>query len=135
MPGASRADASRSCSVAHVAIWTALPALLSHNLQLDLAEDLALGARMAARLLEGIRRCRGGSPISPIGWWGDVRAVYLLGPLSAAACMYVVWLLGREIVGGFQALIAVAGAGGAALLQFLGAEIRARPDCSCRSGR
>ena len=29
--------------VAHVAIWTALPALLSHNLQLDLAEDLALG--------------------------------------------------------------------------------------------
>ncbi len=29
--------------VAHVVIWTALPALLSHNLQLDLAEDLALG--------------------------------------------------------------------------------------------
>jgi hypothetical protein len=27
----------------HVAIWTALPALLSHNLQLDLVEDLALG--------------------------------------------------------------------------------------------
>ena len=27
----------------HVVIWTALPALLSHNLQLDLVEDLALG--------------------------------------------------------------------------------------------
>ncbi len=29
--------------VLHVLIWTALPALLSHNLQLDLIEDLALG--------------------------------------------------------------------------------------------
>ena len=36
-----------------------------------------------------------------------MHAVYLLGPLSAAVCMYVVWLLGRDIVGGFQALIAV----------------------------
>ena len=36
-----------------------------------------------------------------------MRAVYLLGPLSAAVCMYVVWLLGRDIVGGSQALIAV----------------------------
>ena len=52
----------------------------------------------------------------PLPWWladlvyrltGDVHAVYILGPLSAAACMYVVWLLGRDIVGGFQALIAV----------------------------
>ena len=27
----------------HVIVWTLLPALLSHNLQLDLIEDLALG--------------------------------------------------------------------------------------------
>ena len=27
----------------HLVVWTALPALLSHNLQLDLIEDLALG--------------------------------------------------------------------------------------------
>ena len=27
----------------HVVVWTALPALLSYNLQLDLAEGLALG--------------------------------------------------------------------------------------------
>ena len=27
----------------HLVIWTVLPALLSHNLQLDLAEDLAPG--------------------------------------------------------------------------------------------
>src|SRR3954449_12670498 len=92
--------------VLHVVIWTALPALLSHNLQLDLVEDLALGREWQLGYWKH----------PPLPWWladvvyrmtGDVRAVYLLGPLSAAACMFVVWLLGRDIVGGFQALIAV----------------------------
>jgi 4-amino-4-deoxy-L-arabinose transferase-like glycosyltransferase len=92
--------------VAHVVIWTALPALLSHNLQLDLAEDLALGREWQLGYWKH----------PPLPWWladlayrvvGDVRAVYLLGPLSAAVCMYAVWLLGRDIVGGSQALIAV----------------------------
>jgi hypothetical protein len=90
----------------HVIIWTALPALLSQNLQLDLAEDLALGREWQLGYWKH----------PPLPWWladlayrivGDVRAVYLLGPLSAAACMYVVWLLGREILGGFQSLVAV----------------------------
>ena len=92
--------------VLHVVIWTALPALLSHNLQLDLVEDLALGREWQLGYWKH----------PPLPWWladlvyrltGDVHAVYILGPLSAAACMYVVWLLGRDIVGGFQALIAV----------------------------
>src|SRR6185312_9148670 len=90
----------------HVVIWTALPALLSHNLQLDLVEDLALGREWQLGYWKH----------PPLPWWladlayrafGNVRAVYLLGPLSAAACMYLVWLLGRDIVGGFQALVAV----------------------------
>ena len=92
--------------VLHVVIWTVLPALLSHNLQLDLAEDLALGKEWQLGYWKH----------PPLPWWladlayratGDVRAVYLLGPLSAAACMLLVWLLGRDIVGGFQSLIAV----------------------------
>jgi hypothetical protein len=92
--------------VLHVAIWTLLPALLSHNLQLDLIEDLALGREWQLGYWKH----------PPLPWWladaayratGDVRSVYLLGPLSAAACMFVVWLLGRDILGGFQALIAV----------------------------
>ena len=92
--------------VLHVVLWTALPALLSHNLQLDLAEDLALGREWQLGYWKH----------PPLPWWladlsyrltGDVRAVYLLGPLSAAACLYAVWLLGRDIIGGFQALIAV----------------------------
>ena len=76
----------------HLVIWTALPALLSHNLQLDLIEDLALGREWQLGYWKH----------PPLPWWaadlayravGDVRAVYLLGPLSAAACMFVVWLL------------------------------------------
>ncbi len=91
----------------HLIIWTALPALLSHNLQLDLVEDLALGREWQLGYWKH----------PPLPWWaadaiyrvtGSVNAVYLLGPLAAVACMYVVWLLGRDIVGGFQALIAVA---------------------------
>src|SRR5882757_2653023 len=90
----------------HVVIWTALPALLSHNLQLDLIEDLALGREWQLGYWKH----------PPLPWWladaayratGDVRAVYLLGPIAAAVCMYVVWLLGRDILGGVQALIAV----------------------------
>src|SRR5882757_5313711 len=90
----------------HVVIWTVLPALLSHNLQLDLIEDLALGREWQLGYWKH----------PPLPWWladlayravGDVRVVYLLGPLSAAACMFVVWLLGRDILGGLQALIAV----------------------------
>jgi dolichyl-phosphate-mannose-protein mannosyltransferase len=92
--------------ILHVAIWALLPALLSHNLQLDLAEDLALGKEWQLGYWKH----------PPLPWWladlayraaGDVRAVYLLGPLCAAVCMYLVWLLGRDIIGGFQALIAV----------------------------
>jgi hypothetical protein len=90
----------------HLVIWTVLPALLSHNLQLDLAEDLALGKEWQLGYWKH----------PPLPWWaadlayratGDVHAVYLLGPLAAIACMYAVWLLGRDIIGGFQSLIGV----------------------------
>src|SRR2546423_14184419 len=66
----------------HLVIWTALPALLSHNLQLDLVEDLALGREWQLGYWKH----------PPLPWWaadvvyrltGTVSAVYLLGPLSA----------------------------------------------------
>lgn len=90
----------------HVVVWTLLPALTAHNLQLDLAEDLALGREWQLGYWKH----------PPLPWWaadlayrlaGDVHAVYLLGPLAVVACLYAVWLLGRDIVGGFAALIAV----------------------------
>ncbi|HMK79125.1 MAG TPA: glycosyltransferase family 39 protein [Xanthobacteraceae bacterium] len=92
--------------ILHVVVWTVLPALLSHNLQLDLAEDLALGKEWQLGYWKH----------PPLPWWladlvyratGDVRAVYLLGPLCAALCMVLVWLTGRDIIGGFQSLLAV----------------------------
>src|SRR2546430_6946874 len=90
----------------HLVIWTALPALLAHNLQLDLVEDLALGREWQLGYWKH----------PPLPWWaadaiyrvvGDVHAVYVLGPLAAVICMWVVWLLGRDILGSFQSLIAV----------------------------
>src|SRR5437868_14294264 len=92
--------------VLHVIIWTALPALLSHNLQLDLVEDLALGKEWQLGYWKH----------PPLPWWiadlayrlvGDVHVVYLLGPLSAVVCMYAVWRLAREVVEPLPALVAV----------------------------
>src|SRR4051794_39793778 len=66
----------------HVAIWTALPALLSHNLQLDLVEDLALGREWQLGYWKH----------PPLPWWladlayrleGAANTGYVTGPLSA----------------------------------------------------
>jgi hypothetical protein len=90
----------------HLVTWTLLPILLSHNLQLDLVEDLALGKEWQLGYWK--------NPSLP--WWaadlafrltGQVDSVYLLGPLAAVLCFYAVWLLGRDILGPFQALVAV----------------------------
>ena len=86
----------------------ALPALLSQNLQLDLVEDLALGREWQLGYWKH----------PPLPWWLADVAYRIAGtvrvglPARAArrpssACMSV-WLLGRDIAGGFQALIAVA---------------------------
>ena len=73
----------------HVLVWTLLPALTSHNLQLDLVEDLALGREWQLGYWKH----------PPLPWWaadlvyrvtGNVNAVYVLGPLAAAICLYVV---------------------------------------------
>jgi len=66
----------------HLVVWTILPILVCSNLQLDLAEDLALGKEWQLGYWKH----------PPLPWWiadlayrvvGDVRAVYLLGPLAA----------------------------------------------------
>jgi Dolichyl-phosphate-mannose-protein mannosyltransferase len=90
----------------HLLVWMLLPILLSPNLQLDLAEDLALGKEWQLGYWKH----------PPLPWWiadlayrlvGDVHIVYLLGPLSAVVCMYVVWRLAREVVEPLPALVAV----------------------------
>ena len=68
----------------HVVVWTALPALLSHNLQLDLAEGLALGREWQL----------GYWKLPPLPWWLDYGAVALTGTHDA------LYLLGPDRLGG-----------------------------------
>jgi hypothetical protein len=90
----------------HLLVWTILPALICPNLQLDLLEDLALGKEWQLGYWKH----------PPLPWWaadllyratGQTDAIYVLGPLAAVLCFYGVFLLAREVAGGFKALIAV----------------------------
>src|SRR5262249_52275069 len=102
-----RPDAALAAVLAfHLVVWTLVPILACHNLQLDLAEDLALGKEWQLGYWKH----------PPLPWWiadlayrvvPDERIVYLLGPLSAVAAMYVVWRFAREVVPPTTALIAV----------------------------
>jgi 4-amino-4-deoxy-L-arabinose transferase-like glycosyltransferase len=89
----------------HVVIWTALPILFSHNLQLDLAEGLALGREWQL----------GYWKLPPLPWWldhmvvaatGSLLAIYLLGPVTSAISIYAVWRLGRDVTTPLVAAIA-----------------------------
>jgi 4-amino-4-deoxy-L-arabinose transferase-like glycosyltransferase len=91
---------------AHLVVWTALPILTCPNLQLDLAEDLALGKEWQLGYWKH----------PPLPWWladlsyritGSINAVYVLGPLAAVACFYAVYKLAREVTDPLSALIAV----------------------------
>src|SRR5580692_642319 len=91
---------------AHLVIWTALPFLLHNNLELDPVEGLALGKEWQL----------GHWKHPPLPWWiedaayrmvGDIRVVYLLGPLATVSCMYVVWRFARELVAPEMALVSV----------------------------
>lgn len=93
---------------AHLVVWTALPLLTSANLELDLAEDLALGKEWQLGYWKH----------PPLPWWiadlfyrvsGQIGSVYLLGPLAVIACYVGVYLLGREMMSGGQALIGALG--------------------------
>lgn len=90
----------------HLLIWTVLPILVCANLQLDLAEDLALGKEWQLGYWKH----------PPLPWWtadllyrltGSIESIYVLGPLAAVLCFYGVWRLAREVTGEVEALIAV----------------------------
>jgi 4-amino-4-deoxy-L-arabinose transferase-like glycosyltransferase len=89
----------------HLLVWTVLPLLTSPNLELDLAEDLALGKEWQLGYWKH----------PPLPWWtadliyrltGRVESVYVLGPLAVIACFAAVYFLARDIAGPVQALIA-----------------------------
>lgn len=90
----------------HVLLWTIIPILVSPNLQLDLVEDLALGKEWQLGYWKQ----------PPLAWWvgeaayrltGHIHAVYALGALAVAICLFGIWLLARETIGAFEGLIGV----------------------------
>jgi len=91
--------------VLHVLVWWLLPALLQHNLPLDVIEQLAWGREwqivyfkhppLPAWILESI------AVIS--GRWAP--AMYLAGPLASAVALLAVWRLGCELLGRRRALL------------------------------
>jgi hypothetical protein len=91
---------------AHLVVWTLLPILLSPNLQLDLAEGLALGREWQLGYWKH----------PPLPWWVDdllyrltaqIDSVYVLGPVASVLCLYGIWLLASEVLDEFAALVSV----------------------------
>ena len=82
-----------------VLIWWLLPALLQHNLPLDVIELLAWGREwqiayfkhppLPAWIVETIAVVSGRWPL----------AQYLIGPMSSALALIAIWRLGRELLG------------------------------------
>ncbi len=91
----------------HVLTWWLLPALLQHNLPLDVIEQLAWGREwqivyfkhppLPAWIVETVAVATGRWP----------PALYLLGPLSSALSLFAVWRLGCAMLGPRRALLAV----------------------------
>ncbi len=93
--------------VVHVLIWWLLPALLQHNLPLDVIEQLAWGREwqmvyfkhppLPAWIVESIATIFGRWP----------PALYLAGPIASALSLFAVWRLGCAMLGERRALLAV----------------------------
>jgi len=90
----------------HFVIWTALPAVLYHNLPLDLIEALTYGREWQL----------GYDKLPPLPWWvieivyrtiGHDTAYYALAQLAVISAFVLVWLTALPLVGGTGALVAV----------------------------
>ncbi len=90
----------------HLVVWTVLPIIVCRNLQLDLAEGLAVGKEWQLGYWKH----------PPLPWWladlfyrvsGQIESVYLLGPLVSVLCLYFVWRLARDLTNPLIALAAV----------------------------
>jgi len=90
----------------HIAVWTALPALLYPNLPLDLIEALVYGREWQL----------GYDKLPPLPWWlveavnltiGHDFAYYLLAQIAVVAAFAAVYAFARPLVGMVGALVAV----------------------------
>ncbi len=91
----------------HLLLWTLLPALLQHNLPLDVIEQLAWGREwqivyfkhppLPAWIVESVAVLTGRWP----------PAQYLIGPLASALALIAIWRLGCRLFDRQRALLAV----------------------------
>jgi hypothetical protein len=93
------------CAV-HFIVWTALPALLYHNLPLDLIEALLYGREWQL----------GYDKLPPLPWWlieivyraiGHDTGYYALAQVAVISAFFVVWTTALPLVGGVGALVSV----------------------------
>lgn len=90
----------------HLAVWTALPAILYANLPLDLIEALTYGREWVL----------GSDKLPPLPWWlveimyrlfGADAAYYALAEVVVIVAFVLVWATARPLVGPTRALIAI----------------------------
>ncbi len=90
----------------HMAVWTALPAILYRNLPLDLIEALTYGREWQL----------GYDKLPPLPWWlvevayrlvGHDIAYYALAQIAVIAAFAIVWAMARPLIGAVGALIAI----------------------------
>src|SRR4051812_13226211 len=88
----------------HLVVWTALPAALYPNLPLDLIEALTYGREWQL----------GYDKLPPLPWWlvevvhralGHDLFYYALAQAAVIAAFWLVWAMGRRLVGTTGALV------------------------------
>src|SRR6185295_10000669 len=90
----------------HAVVWTALPAALYPNLPLDLIEALTYGREWQL----------GYDKLPPLPWWlvevvhrvlGYDLFYYALAQAAVIAAFWLVWAMGRRLVGATGALVSL----------------------------
>jgi 4-amino-4-deoxy-L-arabinose transferase-like glycosyltransferase len=108
-------------ALVHLAVWTALPALLYPNLPLDLIEALTYGREWQL----------GYDKLPPLPWWlveathrlfGRDVFYYALAQVAVVAAFAALWAIARPMVGAVSALVALLIVDGQHYLHFTAAK-------------
>ncbi len=107
----------------HGLLWTLMPALLNHNLPLDVVEALAWGREWQWGYYKH-------PPLS--GWAADLMrfgphdgSLYLLSQLMVSSALWANWLLGRELLGSRLATLGLMAMSGIHYVSYSGVEFNA----------
>ena len=99
------AAAFRLFLVAHVLLWTLLPAVLAFNLPLDTLEALTWGREWQAGYY---KHPPTSAWLAELFRWGSLDwPLFLLSQLAIAAALWAAWELARDVLSPWMALVAV----------------------------